>query len=73
MYPSSFKHAQDLNNGSYIAPDISPVLRIQIAELERPDFVYVNMFGRDTDREARFRCMHSIESVVLCRYKRPPH
>ena len=37
--------------GSYVAPDVSPLLRIQMADLERPNFMYVHMFGQHTIKQ----------------------
>lgn len=50
MYSAGYTHTQDLG-GSYIGPEINAMLRIQISELERPDFLYVNMFGQEMNRE----------------------
>ena len=51
MYSSAFKTSHQDLGGTYIAPEISMVLRVQISELERSDFNYVNMFGPETVTE----------------------
>ncbi|WAR02633.1 NSMA3-like protein [Mya arenaria] len=52
MYNCGYGQVHDMG-GSYISPDISAILRIQISELERPDFQYVNMFGREMHNEVQ--------------------
>ena len=51
MYSSAFKTSNQDLGGTYIAPEISMVLRVQISELERSDFNYVNLFGPETVTE----------------------
>ena len=48
MYSSAFKTSHQELGGTYIAPEISMVLRVQISELERSDFNYCNLFGSET-------------------------
>jgi len=50
MYNAGYAINQDLG-GSYMGPDISPILRIQISELERNDFTFINMYGREMIEE----------------------
>lgn len=53
MYSSAYRQIQDLE-GSYMVPEVSTVLRIQISELERPEFTYTLMFGRETQTEVGY-------------------
>lgn len=50
MYSVGYTQSQDLG-GSYLGPDINTVLRVQLSELERPDFTYISMFGREMNTE----------------------
>ena len=56
MYSSLFKQSDELGS-SYLAHEFSMVLRVQLSELERPDFTYVNLFGRETEKQVR-NCCH---------------
>ena len=53
MYSSAFKTSHQDLGGTYIAPELSMVLRVQISELERSDFNYINMFGPETVSEVQ--------------------
>ena len=55
MYSSAFKMSNQDLGGTYIAPEISMVLRVQISELERSDFNYVNLFGPETVTEVEYK------------------
>ncbi|XP_053375366.1 sphingomyelin phosphodiesterase 4-like isoform X2 [Mercenaria mercenaria] len=65
MYPLAYKQLQDLG-GSYIAPELSTLLRFQISELERPEFHYINMFGRETETEVQqlLQQIHTAKTVL---------
>ena len=51
MYSSAFKSSHQDLGGTYIAPELSMVLRVQMSELERSDFNYIDLFGQETISE----------------------
>ena len=55
MYSSAFKSSHQDLGGTYIAPELSMVLRVQMSELERSDFNYIDLFGQETISEVRVR------------------
>ena len=55
MYSSAFKSSHQDLGGTYIAPELSMVLRVQMSELERSDFNYIDLFGQETISEVSIR------------------
>ncbi|XP_052229372.1 sphingomyelin phosphodiesterase 4-like isoform X2 [Dreissena polymorpha] len=72
MYNSGYRQHQDLG-GSCIAPDLTAILRVQISDLERPDFQYINLFGRQTDAEMQhlLRQIHAAKSALEATVQEP--
>lgn len=58
----SYKHSLDLG-GSYLVPEISMVLRVQISELEQPTFTYSPMFGKEPEAEV----CHILQEITAAR------
>ena len=65
MYSSTFKTSHQDLGGTYIAPEISMVLRVQISELERSDFNYVNLFGPETVAEVGFKDKNEPSHLIM--------
>ncbi|KAL4223981.1 sphingomyelin phosphodiesterase 4 [Mactra antiquata] len=58
-------------SGSYIASELSTVLRIQISELERPDFNYISLFGHETESQIHNLLTQINASKTLLSTKEP--